>query len=119
MNHNIEDDREHRSSRDGSGHSSTSVFVSPDELERRRAFVAELDRIHRRLGPVEMTSEDLLNTNYYDIDFGEVTFTAEEFERRRTLADEADQIRAAFGLLDFSGVDLIREFRDETDADIH
>lgn len=117
MKHNIGDDPKRRYNRgDTTSHASTTVFVTAEELERRQEFMAELDRIHRRRGPVEMTTDDLLNTGYYDIDFGEVEFTPEEHERRRLLADEADRIRAAFGPVEFSTTDLIREFRDGRDV---
>ena len=118
MKHNVGDDSERRSKREQGSHSSPAVFVTAEELERRQAFMAELDRIHRRRGPVEMTTWDLMNTGYYDIDFGEIEFTPEEHERRRALADEADRIRAAFGPVAFSTTDLIREFRDGRDVDI-
>jgi hypothetical protein len=116
MKHNIGDDRERHSIRGQSRSASTAVFVTAEELERRREFMEELDRIYRRRGPVEMTTWDLMNTGYYDIDFGEVQFTPEEHERRRALADEADRIRAAFGPVELSTVDLIREFRDDRDV---
>lgn len=116
MKHNTGHERERRPGSERTTDSSTVVFVTAEELERRQEFMAELDRIHRRLGPVEMTSWDLLNTGYYDIDFAEVQFTPQEGERRRALADEASRIRAASGPLGFSVIDLIREFRDGIDA---
>jgi hypothetical protein len=116
MKHNIGDDRSGRSKHGQPSRASTAVFVTAEELERRREFMEELDRIYRRRGPVEMTTWDLMNTGYYDIDFGEVQFTPEEHERRRALADEADRIRAAFGPVEFSTVELIREFRDGRDV---
>ncbi len=102
MKHNIGDDHERRSSRGHANPASTAVFVTAEELERRREFMEELDRICRRRGPVEMTTWDLMNIGYYDIDFGEVQFTPEEHERRRALADEADRIRTVVGPLGFS-----------------
>jgi hypothetical protein len=117
MKHNIGDDRDHRSRHGQPSRASTAVFVTAEELERRREVMEELDRMYRRRGPVEMTTWDLMNTGYYDIDFGAVQFTSEEHERRRALADEADRIRAAIGPIGFSAVDLIREFRDGRDVD--
>lgn len=118
MKHNIEDGSKRRSGRGSNPRrASTTVFVTAEELERRQEFMAELDRIHHRRGPVEMTTWDLMNTGYYDIDFGESEFTPEDQERRRMLVDEADRIRAAFGPVEFSAVDLIREFREGRDVD--
>jgi hypothetical protein len=113
MKHNIGDDRDHRSRHGQPSRASTAVFVTAEELERRREIMEELDRMYRRRGPVEMTTWDLMNTGYYDIDFGAVQFTSEEHERRRVLADEADRIRSTFGPLEFSTTDLIWEFRDQ------
>jgi len=60
MKHNIGDDHGLRSSRQQASHSSTVVFVTADELERRTAFAAEIDRIQRRLGPVELSAVELI-----------------------------------------------------------
>lgn len=116
MKHNVGDDPERRSSRQHAGHSSTVVFVSAEELERRSTFAAEIDRIQRRLGPVELTVVEMMDYPFYDIDPNEFSFTPEEQERRKALADEADRIRAAIGPLGFSAVDVIRQARDGGDA---
>jgi hypothetical protein len=119
MKHDIGDDRKRDSSRQQSGDSSSSVSMRTEELERRRAQIAEIDRIRRRIGPVEMSAVEMLDVNFYDIDPDDYTFTSDELERRKALADEADRIRAAFGPLGFSGVDVIRDARDENHANAH
>ncbi len=119
MKHTIGDERERRSSRQPTDQSSPAVFVAAEDLERRRTFAAEIDRIQRRLGPVELTAVELMDYPFYDIDPNEFSFTPEEHERRKALADEADRIRAAIGPLGFSAVDVIREARDGNDAATH
>ncbi|HUG14352.1 MAG TPA: hypothetical protein VMM78_04965, partial [Thermomicrobiales bacterium] len=107
MKHDVGDDRECRSSRQQSNDPSTVISVRTEELERRKAFIAEIDRIRRRIGPVEMSAVEMLDVNFYDIDSNDYTFTPDELERRKALADEADRIRAAFGPLGFSAVEVI------------
>jgi len=119
MKHTSGDERERRSSRQQTNQSSTVVFVTADELERRRTFAAEIDRIQRRLGPVELSAVELIDYPVYDIDPNEFSFTRDEHERRKALAEEADRMRAAFGPLGFSAVDLIREARDGSDAALY
>jgi hypothetical protein len=44
------------------------VPATPEELARRRALFAEIDRIREQIGPIGMNVVDLIDADFYELD---------------------------------------------------
>lgn len=44
------------------------VPVTPEEIERRRVLIQEIDRIRESIGPIGIDAAELIDMDFYEID---------------------------------------------------
>jgi hypothetical protein len=44
------------------------ALATPEELARRKALFDEIDRLRESIGPIEMSVDDLIDADFYELD---------------------------------------------------